>query len=100
MTTMNLPLPEDLRQFVAEQASREGLAGPEVYIEMLIRRERKRRARVSLEAEIIKGLDSGPAREMTPEDWEELRRDIEQRIARRDSDDAHAPRGTGPEGSV
>lgn len=83
MTTFNINLPESLRAFVDDQARRAGHADAAAYVASLLRREQRRQARAQLEAEVLKGLDSGPATEMTRDDWAELRRRLEERIAKR-----------------
>lgn len=75
MSTMNISLPEALRVFVSERVvGRFGSASE--YIRELIRDDQRRAAREKLEALLLKGLDSGEPVEVTPEFWEEKRKQL------------------------
>jgi hypothetical protein len=43
-----------------------------------------RKARASLEADLLRGLESGPAIPVTPEFWAELRTEFEERRTKRE----------------
>jgi antitoxin ParD1/3/4 len=58
MTSMNVSLPEELKEFVEAQA-KQGYSTPSEYVRELIRRDQKRRAKERLEALLLEGLDSG-----------------------------------------
>jgi len=79
--TMNIALPESLKQFVLTEVSRGGYSTASEYVRELIRADQKRKSRERLEALILEGLQSGEPAEMTAEDWEELRRRVWQRHA-------------------
>ena len=75
MTSMNVSLPEQLREFVAERASgRYGSASE--YVRELIREDQRRAAEEKLEALLIQGLESGEPVDVTPEFWERKRREL------------------------
>lgn len=76
MTSMNISLPEEMKAFVEEQLAKGGYSTVSEYIRHLIRKDQNR---ARIEAKIIEGINSGPAREMTPEDWEEMRRRFDER---------------------
>ncbi len=80
MTTVNVSLPKDLKEFVDAQASTSGYGDASEYLRALILQEQKRKARETLEAKLLEGLrsESSP---MTAEDWEDIRREGLQRIA-------------------
>ena len=61
--------------FIREQASGASQT-PEQYLIALVRAEQRRRGSADLEAKLLEGLESGPATEMTREDWEALRRQV------------------------
>jgi antitoxin ParD1/3/4 len=82
MTTVTVTLPESLSEFVARQVSEGGHASPEEFIRHLILEDQKRRARERVDALLLEGLQS-PAREMTEGDWQELRRRVAEREARK-----------------
>jgi len=79
--TMNIALPESLKQFVLTEVSRGGYSTASEYVRELIRADQKRKSRERLEALILEGLQSGEPAEMTAEDWEELKRRVWQRHA-------------------
>jgi antitoxin ParD1/3/4 len=69
---MTISLPEPLKQFIEQQVSAGGYASAEEYIGALVEAERER---ARIEELIVEGLESGPATEMTAEDWEDIRRE-------------------------
>jgi antitoxin ParD1/3/4 len=75
MATMNISLPEPMKQFVEEQVGKGGYASVSEYLRELIRDAQRRAAKRDLEAKLLEGMDS-PAREMTPADWDALRRRV------------------------
>jgi antitoxin ParD1/3/4 len=79
VTTLNLPLSESDLDFIKQQAASEGYSGPTEYVEALIREDRRRKALRELEAKLLKGLDSGPATEMTAEEWQDIRQEVVRR---------------------
>lgn len=81
MTTMNISLPDSMRAFIEEKVAQGGYSTASEYIRQLVREDQKRAAQERLEALLLEGIESGPSREMTPNDWEELRRRVWQRHA-------------------
>lgn len=79
--TMNIALPETLKQFVLREVSEGGYSTASEYIRELIRAERKRKSLERLEALVLEGLQGGEPSEMTMEDWDELKRRVWQRHA-------------------
>jgi len=55
---MNVSLPEDLKEYVEAQ-SESGYSTPSEYVRELIREDRKRRAKQTLDALLVEGLNSG-----------------------------------------
>lgn len=78
-TTLSISLPEPLRAFVEEQATKAGHGSVSAYVESLVRAEQKRQAEARLEALLLEGLRSEPSL-MTSEDWEAIRREGLQRL--------------------
>jgi len=58
ITSMNVSLPEDLKKYVEAQTER-GYSTPSEYVRELIREDRKRRAKQTLDALLVEGLNSG-----------------------------------------
>ncbi len=50
------------------------------YVAGLVESDRRKQARAKLEAELQKGLDSGPSTEMTAADWQSIRDAVAQRL--------------------
>jgi antitoxin ParD1/3/4 len=72
---MKLSLPESLTAFVEQQVASGKYASVEQYLAALIEADQKQKAREHLATLIQEGLDSGPASEMTAQDWEQIRRE-------------------------
>jgi antitoxin ParD1/3/4 len=62
VSTMNVSLPDTLKQFVDQQVVRAGYSSVSDYVRHLIRQEQARQAERGLAELIRKGLESGPAR--------------------------------------
>jgi plasmid stability protein len=84
MTTLSIHLPDELKAALAKRAAESGHASVEAYVEELLRDEATQidhgapagqhvSSRQDLEALIRDGANS-PAREMTPADWDDMRR--------------------------
>lgn len=78
METMNIALPESLKEFVVTRVSEGGYSSVSEYVRELIRADQKQKAWAVLEAEVLKGIESGPSVPMTEEDWASLRDRIKQ----------------------
>ena len=81
METMNIALPESLKEFVQDRVSKGGYSSVSEYVRELIRADQKQLAREILESEILKGLQSGESTPMTQGDWDDLREKLRQRQA-------------------
>ena len=79
MDTMNIALPESLKDFVVTRVSEGGYSSVSEYIRELIRSDQKQKAWAILEAEALKGIESGPSVPMTKEDWTDIRNEVRRR---------------------
>lgn len=79
MDTMDFSVPEQFRAFVQNRVEEGGFGSTTDYLQQLIESEMRK----WLEAEIAKGIDSGPAEPMTAEDWESIRAEVRGRIEAR-----------------
>ena len=79
MTTLNISLPESMRAYIDQKVSLGGYSTASEYVRQLIREDQKAAAQERLELLLMEGIESGPSREMTSEDWEQLRRRVWQR---------------------
>jgi antitoxin ParD1/3/4 len=76
MTNIQVPLPNDLESFVADQVRRQGHASASEYLLNLVRAARRTAACDELEQKLVEGvdaLDRGEGRPLNPEDWAALR---------------------------
>lgn len=73
MTTMNISLPDSLKQYVDQQVATAGYGSSSEYVRDLIRQDQERKAERQLAQMLADGLASGPALPATPEFWAERR---------------------------
>ncbi len=83
MATMNISLPDPMKEFVEAQAAREGFGTVSEYLRSVIREVQKRQAREALEGKLGEGLESGPAAPLTPTEWDAIVREGLERAASR-----------------
>ena len=83
METMNIALPKPMKEFVQSQVAERGYSSTSEYIRELIRAAQDERTWSALEAEILKGLQSGKPTLMTREDWKAIRQEVRRRHAKR-----------------
>lgn len=88
LDTMNVALPRNLKEYAQQQVSIGGYSSVSEYIRDLIRADQKQKAKDTLEAEILKGLNSGEAITMSAKDWQEIRSEV----VRRHSSKRNGPR--------
>ena len=79
MQTISINLPDTLSDFVHWQSAEHGV--DEYFVRIL--REQQGQARNKLEAELIKGIESGFGEPITPEYWERMREKLQQYIDRK-----------------
>jgi hypothetical protein len=70
--TPPITLPDALHEWAELQASRRGVTVSD-YLAELLRLEQVRAARDRVDAKLLDALDSGPAAEMTAQDWQDVR---------------------------
>jgi len=74
MQTMNISLPDPMKQYVEEQVSAGGYSSASEYVRELVRADQKRRDKEQLEQVLIQSLRSGEAIDITPEMIEDVRK--------------------------
>jgi antitoxin ParD1/3/4 len=79
MQTMNISLPDPLKQFVDAQIASGRYSSVSEYIRELIRQDETRKAREKLETFLLEGVRSGDPSPIRPEDWTGIRREAEER---------------------
>ena len=82
MTSMNISLPEELKQYVEAQTNA-GYSTPSEYVRELIRHDQKRRARERLEQLLLEGLNSGEPVAADEKFWADLKAEALRRMEAR-----------------
>ena len=82
MQSMNISLPEPLKQFVDQQIAAGKYSSVSEYVRELIRDDEKRKAEDRLEALLLEGLESDES-PLTSEDWASIRKDALARVGAR-----------------
>ena len=82
MTSLNISLPQTLKDYVEVQVRESGYSTPSEYVRELLREDQRRRSEQKLEALLLEGLRSGNAIEVTPEYLENKRRQLVERYGR------------------
>ena len=82
MQSMNISLPDPLKQFVDGQISTGRYSSASEYVRELIRADEKRKAEEQLEAKLLEGLSSAES-ELTALDWRVLRKEALTKIEAR-----------------
>ena len=72
MQSMNISLPQPLKQFVDEQVATGRYSSASEYVRELIRGDEKRKAEGQLEALLLEGLN-GEETTLAPSDWQNIR---------------------------
>lgn len=82
LTSMTVSLPATQKAYVRAQATTSGCSTPSEYIRRLIHADQRIREQEELERKILEGLDS-PSREITADDWQELRSTLREKLTER-----------------
>jgi antitoxin ParD1/3/4 len=79
MTSLNVSLPKELRDFIESEVEAGGYGTASEYVRELIRGARRRKAEDVLQQMLaagLKSIDEGRGVEATPEFWRELRKKV------------------------
>ena len=82
MQSMNISLPEPLKQFVDGQISTGRYSTASEYVRELIRNDERRKAEEHFEAKLLEGLNSAET-ELTPSDWRAIRQEAMAKVEAR-----------------
>ena len=85
MQTMNISIPDQLKEFVEAQIGSGRNSSVSEYVRELIRDDEKRKAHEKLEAMLIEGIQSGGSTEMTRQDWADIRQEAVKQFEARKS---------------
>ena len=83
MASMNISLPQSLKDYVEDRVSVGGYSTPSEYLRELLRQDQKQRTEDKLETLLLEGLESGEPIEITPEYWENKRKRLVERNAKK-----------------
>lgn len=83
MQSMNISLPEPMKQYVDEQVNTGNYSSASEYMRELVRADQQRREKERLEMLLLESLDSGKSIDITPEMIEDLRRRLRARAKNR-----------------
>jgi len=75
MQTMNISLPDQLKEFVDGQVDSGRYSSVSEYVRDLIRDDEKSKAQEKLETLLMEGIQSGEPTEMTRKDWTDIRQE-------------------------
>ena len=71
--SMNVALPESMKEFVLEQVAAGGYNTASEYVRELIRADQKRKAKQRLDGLLLEGLNSGTPTPLGKTEWDELK---------------------------
>ena len=96
MQTLNIAIPDDMKNFVADEVKAGGYGNASEFVSALIKTYQQRKDMQKLEAMLLEGIRSSK-RTLSDLDWEELRKTVHGRVekarARRDDRRPPATRG-------
>ena len=72
-TSMNISLPDSLKDYVKQRVAQRHYSNPSDYIRALIREDKKQAAEEELEQLLLKGIESGEATPLDDAFWEKRR---------------------------
>jgi len=82
MQSMNISLPDPLKEFVDREIAKGRYSSASEYIRELIRADEKRKAEEQLEALLLEGLQS-EEKALSSEDWKAIRKEALSKVQER-----------------
>ena len=79
--SLQITLPEPFHEWVQRQVTRKGYGSANDYVLELLRQEQLREVRDRVDATLLDAVESGPATEMTADDWQRIRQEGQRRAA-------------------
>ena len=80
MTTLNISLPESMREFINQQIDQCGYSTASEYIRYLIRQDQEKAEKKQIEKLLLEGLNSGEPVEITDDWWLQKRTELMERL--------------------
>ncbi|MEL6441837.1 MAG: type II toxin-antitoxin system ParD family antitoxin [Cyanobacteria bacterium J06621_8] len=87
MTTLNISLPESMREFIDRQIDSGGYSTASEYIRHLIRLDQEKAEKKQIEKLLLEGLKSGEPVEITDDWWSQKRIELMERLDRSQQDE-------------
>jgi antitoxin ParD1/3/4 len=81
--TVNISLPDSLKEYVKERMQDEHYSNASDYIRSLIREDQKRHEERQLEQLLLEGVRSGPGIRMDSKEWKKLWAEVDERNTNR-----------------
>jgi antitoxin ParD1/3/4 len=72
-TTMNISLPEPLKDWVEAQVAERGYSTASEFVRDVLRREQEQAIRAAVDRRLLEASDSGKSTPMTARDWQRIR---------------------------
>ena len=85
MQTMNISLPDPMKQYVEQQVTAGAYSSASEYVRELVRADQKRKAKEQLEQLLLNAINSGDPIEITSDMVDEVRKRLHARAAQRKS---------------
>ena len=82
MTSVNISLPTNQRQYVERKVSRGGYSTVSEYFRELLRQDEQREAEARLDSLLLQAMESGEPTPMTRKDWDDIRKEVKQRVSK------------------
>ena len=83
MQTMNISLPDPMKEYVEERVSAGAYSSASEYVRELVRADQKRHAKEELKQILLNSMNSGDPFEVTPEMLEDVKQKLRVRAAQR-----------------
>lgn len=85
MTTLNISLPESMREFIDRQITQCGYSTASEYIRHLIRQDQEKAEKKQIEKLLLEGLNSGEPVEITDDWWAQKRTELMDKLGQSQS---------------
>jgi antitoxin ParD1/3/4 len=85
MQTMNISLPDPMKEYVEGQVTAGAYSSASEYVRELVRADQKRQAKEELEQILLSAINSGDPIDVTPEMVEQVRSRLRSRAGQRKS---------------
>lgn len=82
-TSITIDLSKETKEFIDQQAAANGFGSSADYVRSLLRAEEERAWRKEIERLALEGLHSGPMTPFTKQDWEDIRGQVMERLAKK-----------------